>query len=80
VSPGLAPDIVAMPAGQGHRMFTRYATGRGQNPIALIAPLTEASTGALAWAATRVKITRVSEANGELIRYGGALREFEPHR
>jgi hypothetical protein len=27
-----------------------------------------------------VKIARVSEANGELIRFGAALREFEPHR
>ena len=34
----------------------------------------------LAWAATRVKIARVSEPKGELIRYGAALREFEPHR
>ena len=69
-----------MPAGQGHETFTRYASGRGSNPVKVLAPLVEPETGALAWAATRVKIARVSGANGELIRYGGALREFEPHR
>jgi anaerobic selenocysteine-containing dehydrogenase len=75
LSPGLAPDIVAMPVGQGHRMFTRYATGRGQSPIALIAPLTEASTGAVAWAATRVKIARVGDPDGSLIMFAGGDRE-----
>ncbi len=28
VSPGIAPDVVAMPVGQGHRTFTRYASGQ----------------------------------------------------
>ena len=79
-TPGIAPDVIAMPTGQGHDTFTRYASGRGSNPVKVLAPVVEPETGALAWAATRVKIARVSEANGELIRYGGALREFEPHR
>ncbi|HET9831473.1 MAG TPA: molybdopterin dinucleotide binding domain-containing protein, partial [Vicinamibacterales bacterium] len=80
MSPGVAPDVIAMPTGQGHETFTRYASGRGSNPVKVLAPVVEPETGALAWAATRVKIARVSEANGELIRYGAALREFEPHR
>jgi menaquinone reductase, molybdopterin-binding-like subunit len=79
-TPGVAPDVIAMPTGQGHETFTRYASGRGSNPVTVLAPLVEPETGALAWAATRVKIAKVSEANGELIRYGAALREFEPHR
>ena len=33
LTPGIAPDIVAMPMGQGHTQFTRYATGRGENPV-----------------------------------------------
>ena len=80
ISPGIAPDVLAMPAGQGHETFTRYASGRGSNPVKVLAPVVEPETGALAWAATRVKVTRVSEPNGELIRYGAALREFEAHR
>ena len=79
-TPGVAPDVIAMPAGQGHETFTRYASGRGSNPVKVLAPVVEPETGALAWAATRVKIAKVSEANGELIRYGGALREAEQHR
>jgi anaerobic selenocysteine-containing dehydrogenase len=79
-TPGVAPDVIAMPTGQGHETFTRYASGRGSNPVKVLAPVVEPETGALAWAATRVKIAKVSEANGELIRYGAALREFEPHR
>ena len=40
--PGIAPDVVAMPVGQGHETFTRYATGRGANPVAILAPVAEA--------------------------------------
>ena len=35
LTPGIAPDVVAMPIGQGHENFTRYASGRGANPIAI---------------------------------------------
>ena len=69
-----------MPAGQGHETFTRYASGRGSSPVTVLAPVVEPETGALAWAATRVKIARVSEGKGELVLYGGALKEFEAHR
>ncbi|MEO7134611.1 MAG: molybdopterin-dependent oxidoreductase, partial [Vicinamibacterales bacterium] len=34
LNPGIAPDAVAMPVGQGHTNFTRYATNRGVNAIA----------------------------------------------
>jgi anaerobic selenocysteine-containing dehydrogenase len=75
LSPGIAPDVVAMPVGQGHETFTRYASGRGQNPIKLLAALSEPATGALAWAATRVRIARVQGATGELILFAGEMRE-----
>ena len=72
ISPAVAPDAVAMPVGQGHEHFTRYASGRGANPIAILAPMTT-ENGALAWAATRVKISRVGA--GRLVLFGGSLRE-----
>ena len=75
ISPGLAPDVIAMPAGQGHRTYTRYASGRGVNPVELLAPVTEASTGALAWAATRVRVARVGPPDGRLILFAGGMRE-----
>ena len=76
VTPGIAPDCVAMPVGQGHTNFTRYASDRGANPIAILAPLTDAETGSLAWAATRVKISRVGK--GKMVLFGGSLTETPP--
>jgi anaerobic selenocysteine-containing dehydrogenase len=78
LSPGIAPDVVAMPVGQGHETFTRYASGRGANPLGILAPVTEPQTGALAWAATRVKIARAGDPDGSLIMFAGEMREH-PH-
>ena len=77
LNPGLAPDIIAMPVGQGHTNFTRYATNRGANPVSILAPVAHAETGTLAWAATRVKVVRAGEPNGSLIMFSarGELRE-----
>ena len=81
LTPGIAPDLIAMPMGQGHTMYTRYATGRGANPASILAPLTDAATGALAWAATRVRVTRVGPPDGSLILFAGGMREHpEEHR
>jgi anaerobic selenocysteine-containing dehydrogenase len=73
MNPGLAPDVIAMPIGQGHENFTRYASDRGANPISILAPMPVEGANTLAWAATRVKISRVGE--GSLILFGGSLRE-----
>ncbi|HET9218784.1 MAG TPA: molybdopterin-dependent oxidoreductase [Terriglobia bacterium] len=79
ISPGIAPDVVAMPVGQGHATYTRYASGRGSNPVSILADLTEPVTGALAWAATRVGIRKLDNAapTTPLIVFAGALREHE---
>jgi anaerobic selenocysteine-containing dehydrogenase len=76
VVPGIAPDVIAMPIGQGHENFTRYASGRGANPISILAPMTVGDTGSLAWAATRVKISRVGD--GKMVLFGGSLTEQSP--
>ena len=76
LNPGIAPDAVAMPVGQGHTNFTRYATNRGVNPITILAAAAVAGTESLAWSATRVKIAKVGEPDIEtLILFGGATRE-----
>jgi molybdopterin-containing oxidoreductase family iron-sulfur binding subunit len=62
-----------MPVGQGHENFTRYASGRGANPFSILAPMVVNETGSLAWAATRVKISRVGE--GKLTLFAGGMRE-----
>ena len=75
LSPGIAPEVVAMPVGQGHHNYGRYASQRGANPIKVLAAQTEPETGALAWAATRVKITRLGK-KGKLFLFAGGLREW----
>jgi anaerobic selenocysteine-containing dehydrogenase len=80
LSPGIAPDMVAMPVGQGHENFSRFATGRGANPLSILAPLTEHETGSLAWAATRVKLSRAGgPEEAKLVLFGGGTSGF-PHK
>jgi anaerobic selenocysteine-containing dehydrogenase len=79
ISAGIGPDAVAMPVGQGHETFTRYASGRGANPLGILAPVTEPATGQLAWSATRVKVTKVADADGSLVLFAGATRERPEH-
>jgi anaerobic selenocysteine-containing dehydrogenase len=78
ITPGVAPDVVAMPVGQGHETYTRYASGRGSNPLSILSPLTDGETGALAWAATKVRVTKVGGGDGELILFAGGTEEH-PH-
>ena len=79
LSPGIAPDVVAMPVGQGHENFGRFASGRGANPLSILATVTEHETGSLAWAATRVKIARVGgPEQARLTLFSGGRSGF-PH-
>jgi anaerobic selenocysteine-containing dehydrogenase len=64
VHPGAIPGVVSMPIGDGHTHFGRYASGRGANPLSILAPVYETSTGALVLGGTRVKITRLSGPKG----------------
>jgi hypothetical protein len=77
LTPGIAPDIVAIPAGQGHRTFTRYASGRGATPVDVLAPMAVDRVGTVAWAATRVKVARVSGPDGRLVLFAGGNREHD---
>lgn len=74
VYPGIRPDVVAIPLGQGHSDFGRFAEQRGNNPMALVAAITDPDSGALAWGATRVRLeptgrkqtlTRLENLDGE---------------
>ncbi len=68
IYPGIRPDLVAIPLGQGHRGGGRYANDRGVNPLELLA-MVEGSEQQAAWNATRVRLTRIS-AKGELVTAG----------
>lgn len=57
IYPGIRPDVIAIPVGQGHQDYGRFAqVVGGSNPLALVAPVTDPGTGALAWGATRVRL------------------------
>ena len=58
VNPAAPPDVVGIPFGQGHTQLSRYAAKRGANPFVILDPAQEEETGALAWAATRVRLVK----------------------
>jgi anaerobic selenocysteine-containing dehydrogenase len=64
--PGIRPDVVAMPVGQGHTSYGRYATGRGVDPLQLAVPAFDDQSGAFATGATRVQIERTGR-RGRLV-------------
>ena len=59
--PGVPPDTVSIPFGQGHVNQGRYAKGRGSNVFAILAPLLDSQSGAFAWAATKVNIEKTDD-------------------
>jgi anaerobic selenocysteine-containing dehydrogenase len=78
LSPGIAADVIGVPVGQGHEEYGRYASGRGANPIKMLAPQVEPATGALAWAGTRVSITKVGK--GELVLLSGGPTQWSQEK
>jgi molybdopterin-containing oxidoreductase family iron-sulfur binding subunit len=75
IFPGIMPDVVAMPIGQGHSEYGRYAKNRGANPIQILAPQTDSKTGDLAWSATRVRLSPTGN-KAKLVKTGGVSREL----
>ena len=63
VYPAAPPDVLAVPLGQGHRVG-RWARDRGANPMALLAPLVDTGSGALAYGSTRVRMTPTGRHTG----------------
>jgi molybdopterin-containing oxidoreductase family iron-sulfur binding subunit len=66
---GVHPDVVAIPMGQGHIEYGRYAKGLGVNPLKILAPAQEQKTGELAMYATNVKIANTGEKD-EIVKIG----------
>lgn len=57
VYPAIRPDTVAIPLGQGHTDYGRYARDRGSNPMQLIGATPNASDQRLVWENVRVNVT-----------------------
>ena len=69
IFPGIRPDMVAMPLGQGHRDMGRYAKERGANPLQLLAVASQGAKSLPAWNATWVRVLRISD-KGDLVTAG----------
>ncbi|NOX43281.1 MAG: molybdopterin-dependent oxidoreductase [Gammaproteobacteria bacterium] len=67
---GVHPDTIAIPLGQGHEEFGRYAKGLGVNPLKILTARTDSKTGELAMYATRVKVTALGKED-VFVRLGG---------
>jgi anaerobic selenocysteine-containing dehydrogenase len=78
VHPAALPGVVSMAIGEGHVSYGRYASGRGANPLSIVAPVWEQATQSLAFGATRVRITRIDGRREELIQFSPTDREQGP--
>ena len=65
------PDVIAIPMGQGHEEYGRYAQGRGANPLTILNPVKEEITGELAMYATRVNASPTGQKE-VVVRLGGS--------
>lgn len=63
VYPGLRPDTVAIPFGQGHTDYGRFARAFGANPLRLVGVLAEASGSSVQWSNVRVKLARTGKVD-----------------
>ena len=68
--PAIRPEVIAMPFGQGHRKYGRYATNRGANP-AVLSPSLQSPV--------RAKVSKVG-GKTNLIRFGTDLQERMENR
>lgn len=58
IFPGIHPDAISIPLGQGHESLGRFAQGVGVNPFMLLNPVFEKDTGELAMFGTRVSVKK----------------------
>ena len=75
IFPAIMPDVVAMPIGQGHDDFGRFARNQGSNPIQILAPAVDAISGSLASSATRVSLVATGR-RAEPVKTGGVARQL----
>ncbi len=73
IFPAIRPGVVAMPIGQGHTSYGRYARDRGVNTMHLVPMQIDDRSGDLAWAATRVRVSNTGERM-QIIKTDGVTR------
>lgn len=73
VFPGIHEEAVAIPLGQGHTEYGRYAKGVGVNPFKILTAQFDKETGELATHATKVSITKIANRGAVVTRAHGDL-------
>jgi anaerobic selenocysteine-containing dehydrogenase/Fe-S-cluster-containing dehydrogenase component len=78
---GIPPGILAMPIGQGHSAYGRFAAGQSGNPIQGISPHLDPSSGGIVWSVSGVTIqkldrtTPLANTDGSLYQHGRGLAQ-----
>lgn len=80
VNPATAPGTVSVPMGQGHSSFGRYAEGVGSNVMEVLDALSDETTGAFAWGATRVRLVKTGRRERVRKFEGMVVAQTLPHR
>ncbi|MDQ7001104.1 MAG: molybdopterin dinucleotide binding domain-containing protein, partial [Ghiorsea sp.] len=73
VFPGIHEEAVAIPLGQGHTEYGRYAKGVGVNPFKILTAQFDKETGELATHATKVSIIKIANRGEVVTRAHGDL-------
>ena len=78
---GVQRDAVAVPLGQGHEAYGRYAKGLGVNPLKILDATVDAKTGELAMFSTRVTVKKIGEADSmSIVRMGAGSGDSQAGR
>lgn len=72
--PAIRPDTIAIPLGQGHSDFGRYARDRGANPVRLLGAEPGENGANLTWSNVRVRIERTGDEKA-LARFETTIEE-----
>ncbi len=69
IYPGLRPDVISIPVGQGHTQYGRYAANRGANPLKLAASTLDGNSHVVVRTGVRVSVAKAGRVE-EIILFG----------
>jgi molybdopterin-containing oxidoreductase family iron-sulfur binding subunit len=82
--PGIDRNTVAMPIGQGHTSFGRFAEGAPGNPSTLLSPDINPSSGGISWSVSGVTLERsgstvpIAHTDGSPYQHGREIAQALP--
>jgi anaerobic selenocysteine-containing dehydrogenase/Fe-S-cluster-containing dehydrogenase component len=61
-TPGIPEDTLAMPMGQGHAAYGRFAGSHSDNPVQIIGPETDPVSGGIVWSVAGVSVAKLGQS------------------